>query len=535
MKTILAHILRNLSLASAPARASHFEVLEDRIAPAGLITANFEGGVLKITGDADTQSLTVTQAADGRLTLTTDIGTGLEVNGTAVQGFMGYTLPSLVTGAVSIDLGDGSDSLLLSGQVSDLDLPGALNIKSGSGNHTTTFQAGVTVGGNVKIDGGTGMDTIHLNDSVKMLGGLTINNGAGGSLLDAGKDADINVSGLLTVKSGAGFDKIDTTMANTVALGGFTLKTGNDKDGSNTKLNPSGQLSIGGAVSVVNGAGDDDLDFGDATLVTKIKGLVNINNGEGSNHTDISGMTSLDVGGAISVKGGAGSDLVHVGLNSGSVSLAKITVNNGGGGNGTAINGETLTVNGNITVSGGDGTDQIQIAAIKDSVITGAVKATVGEGTNSLSVTAQSGSVLSIAKTLTYLSKGLENFTTVVAIKDVKVVGATSLSTGAAKDLVVIDDATFGGKFSLQTGVGNDTVHIEQTAGSPGVTKFLGPVSIVTGADDDTVLASQPLDPARKTIFAASAKFDGGTGTNVLGLDLFGTSFLGSQPVKLNF
>ena len=83
--------------------------------PAGLIDVTFLNGTLKITGDASSNTLTLSQTSDCRLTLTTDIGTGLKVIDVAVSGFIGHTLATPVTGGVSINLGGGFDSLTFSG------------------------------------------------------------------------------------------------------------------------------------------------------------------------------------------------------------------------------------------------------------------------------------------------------------------------------------------------------------------------------------------------------------------------------------
>ena len=511
--------------------------LGERIVPAGLIDVTFQNGTLNIVGDANANTLTVNQTADGRLTLSTDIGTAMKVNGANVVGFMGATLASPVTGAVTVNMGDGFDSLTFSGATEDIDLPGALTINNGDGNNLLTFMQGVTVGGNTTITNGADLDTIHLNDETNFLGKLTINNGAGGSLLDANAMADLRVGGVFAVTSGAGFDKLTVEAAKSVTLGGFTLKTGADADGSDTDLSPTDALTVNGKVTVTNGAGDDLLDIGDPTLVTKITGAVAINNGAGANHTDLVGADTLSVGGPISVTGGANDDLVHLGINSGNVSFGAVTVTAGAGNNGVIVAGVTLNVLGNLTVTGGAGADTVQVLATNDAMITGAVNVTAGAGQNTVEMHADSGHTLTLGKTLTFTSTSAAANTNSVYLRDIKALGATAVTTGAGNDTISIDDAMFNGTFTLKTGDGKDTVNIEQQAILTGHTMFNKAVVIQTGAGDDTVKLSGVLaEPERKAIFNASAKFDGGAGADTLALSDFGANlFYGPAPVKVSF
>ena len=516
---------------------SSIEALEDRIAPAGLIDVAFHNGTLQINGDAQNNTLTVYETADGRLTLTTDIGTALRVNGADVSGFLGHTLDGVVTGGITVNLGDGIDALTFNGAGGqDLDLPSFLKVNSGNGSNTITFMQGVTVSGDVTITGGADSDTIHLNDEVNFLGKLTINNGAGGSTLDANTTGEIHVGGVLGVTSGAGLDKIDLNMAQHVTLGGFALKTGTDADGSSTKLGPVKALTVNGNVMVTNGPGNDDLDFGDGSMDTKVTGKVTIAMGAGSNHTDIIGSTSLSIGGALNVTGGVGGDLVHLGLNSGSVSFGNITVNPGLGNNSTIVAGIDLSVFGGITILGASNVDTVQILATNDSIITGAVSASLGAGSNTFEAHADPTHTLSIGKALTVLNTSLTGNNDNIDLRNLKVQGATMIKTGAGNDTASIDDATFNGKFSLLTGAGTDNVNIEQKASLLGYTIFNQSFLVQTGAGDDLVKVSDVLPKAeQKAIFGGTAKFDGGTGTNTLQLFQFVNPFYGLPPVKIGF
>lgn len=508
----------------------------ERIVPAGLVDVTFLNGTLKIVGDDAINTLTVTQTANGPLTLTTDIGTGLKVNGQAVVGFMGHTLATPVTGNVTINMGGGSDFLYFSGAAADLDLPGALTVIGGEGNNTVTFQQGVTVNGDTTINGGTGLDTVHLYDETNFLGKLTVNNGKGGSLLDGSATTDFQVGGVFAVNSGAGKDEINFATAHFVTLGGLVLKTGADADGSKTNFDPVEALTVNGNVAVTGGAGDDDFDLGDGTKVTKVTGKVTVGMGAGANHFDLVGTEVLAVGGPIRVTGGAGIDYAHLGIGSGLVSLGAVTVNAGAGFNGAIIGGEQLTVTGNVTYVGGAGTDDFDIGTQADGYVAGAVTAALGAGSNSFDAYADATHTLTFGKTLTVKNTSAANGN-VVTLHGLKVVGATSVTTGAGNDFVTIDDVTFNGAFTLNTGAGNDKVNVEQSGGYAGHTVFNKAATFTTGADNDEVKVAGLLAEAeRKAVFNGAAMFDGGPGADTLGLSDFGANiFYGAPAVKVGF
>jgi|GEM_PF-6908809 len=524
--------------ARAGALPRSIEALEARIAPAGLIDVSFSKGVLAIHGDADNNNLTITETADGRLSLTTDVASTLRINGTDFNGLMGQTLAGPVTGGVTIDLGDGVDILRFNGSVADLELPSFLKINHGNGANQIFFEQGVTVSGAVTINGGKDMDNIHLNDEVNFSNKLTINNGAGGSLIDSNATGDIRVGGIMSVTSGAGMDKIDFTMAQKATLGGFVLKTIGDTDSTETRLSPVESLTINGAVKVTSGGGTDDLDLGDATKETRITGAVAINLGAGNNHTDIVGADSLIVGGPIKITGGADGDLAHVGINSGEVSFgSSVTINLGEGSNGSVVQGHKLDVAGNITISGGASSDNAVISSSEDGTIAGAVKVSLGKGSNSFNLLADANNVLTLAKTLVISSQGTKPGFDSVSVNDVKIQGATTITTGEGNDSISIDDATFNGVFKLATGKGNDMIKIEQSATETGHTVFNRAATIQAGDGDDALSLSDVLaSDEQKAIFAAIATFDGGTGMNTLALSAFGANlFYGPEPVKKGF
>jgi len=245
----------------------------------------FTGTSLTITGDNAANTLTITQGADGRLTLTAPTEQ-IRLN-RLPPGAVGapLTLPQPVTGLVTITLNRGNDVLTVgSAATQDVQLPSSLFIDGGKGNNTVNFAGGVAVGGGVTIVNSGGNDTTNLNDVITVSGGFTILNGDGDNLV-AGVDTDMQVDGAFKVLGGTGFDEIDLSDTVAITVGGLLVKNGADLQGSATTLLPSDGLTVYGGVKVVNGGGDDTVDLGFAyALVT---GNVVIMNGAGDNATTL--------------------------------------------------------------------------------------------------------------------------------------------------------------------------------------------------------------------------------------------------------
>jgi hypothetical protein len=143
------------------------------------VTATFAAGLLTLAGDAADNVLLVTQAPDGRLSLSCN-GSGTLVRLNGGPAAPAVTLPAPVAGPVTVALGDGADELPLDG----VELPGSLSVNGGNGAadgpaDNTVRLRDVRVGGSLGVTNLGGAAT-NLWGSVAVRGGLTVRNGPGG-------------------------------------------------------------------------------------------------------------------------------------------------------------------------------------------------------------------------------------------------------------------------------------------------------------------------------------------------------------------
>jgi large repetitive protein len=116
------------------------------------------------------------------------------------------------------------------------------------------------------------------------------------------------------------------------------------------------------------------------------------------------------------------------------------------------------------------------------------------------------------------------------------VVGNVTVTTGAGNDTVTLTDVTIGGSTTVTTNAGLDSVDLEEQllgggvnlGGNPGPSNFVGAVTIATGDASDTInVGTTAVDPAR---FFAAVTFDGGAGTDTL--NEVAPQYLGGPPTK---
>ncbi|MDZ4287343.1 MAG: hypothetical protein U0984_05265 [Prosthecobacter sp.] len=148
------------------------ESLEPRLAPAGVIAAIVAGGVLKLTGDAVDNGLTVTEISPDTLRLTGTGGTLISLSGAA--GVATIDIANVDKGILA-DLKQGNDTLTISAAA----FSGDVNVQLGIDDNTLTL-ADLALGGNLIVNGLNGTDTVSLSGTTLMVNGLTtINLGDG--------------------------------------------------------------------------------------------------------------------------------------------------------------------------------------------------------------------------------------------------------------------------------------------------------------------------------------------------------------------
>ncbi len=311
------------------------EQLADRIVPT-FMPPMFAGGVLTLTSDNVGDMGTVTtRAADGAILLN-NVATGATVANTTsiiVNGGGGNDVLDLsgltgYGGAVTIDGGDGDDSLIgTNGTIFGI---GGDTLRGGAGNDTLDGRGGFD-----DLDGGIGNDSL--------LGGTgddTLRDGSGADTFDGGLGSDR----LVAVSF---FNTFDVTGTNAGTLNGDSFSSVENLTGGiffdTFNFQPLGRIDG----NLDGGLGTDTLSYERVTNVS-----VNLELGSA---TDVGGGASFRVSGIENVTGGSGNDaLTGDGL---------ANVLNGGAGNDT-LDGRA----GNDTLDGGLGNDTLLGGAGNDTL-----------------------------------------------------------------------------------------------------------------------------------------------------------------------
>jgi hypothetical protein len=504
------------------------EVLEARDTPAGTMTATFAGGGLVVTGDADNNILAVFQGADDRLILLGGAGTLIRLNGASALSQV--TLPTPVASGVRINLAGGSDQLSVNG----VDLPGRLTIFGGAGDNTVYLTNGVRVKGGLAIAHGAGFDKTYFYGPVTVVGDLTIANGHGGSAVADGPAAGVlNVTGALAITGGPWNDTVEL---DEIAVGNFGRITVNAGAGINTTKIAPNELTVSGSVSVTSGPHEDKVIFG-ATRV-RIGGNFLVNNGAGGSYTQLSGTGGVTVGGTVSIVAAAGNDEVAAGQFTSPITIGGgLLVSLGDGNSATGVRSTILTVGGPLRINGRSATDYAFIYANEGGVIGGGVAINLGGGAvQKVDIYGGAAPLLTIGGVLRVTTAGIEPGSPgdSIQLRGLSVGLGTTVMTAAGDDAISVNDSVFGGPFTLSTGGGNDFVMVEFAA-TGGATSFRGAVRVSTGAGHDEVRVGNGT-AADRAVLGAASTWDGGPGTiDSLFIEQGGNLLFGPQPTVTGF
>ena len=260
------------------------ELLECRIALAGVITIDLVNGALTVSGTDDTTTVTVDQEADTSWTFAGAEGTRVKLGTTGAEQER-LTIEG-VTGTVHVALGTADDQLSFRGVI----FPQGLSVNTGDGANEFSLE-NCELAGTVAITGGAG------NDTVRIFGGRTVIQGDLELALGAAENLTefsgsvLKIRGSLHYSVGDAVDvlafhggrtRIDGSLAVEVPVGGSTSSTTVIADGDVFKIgtdltarigsgndtiaiNPATLLRVTGDVMIDPGAGNDDIAIGTGT------------------------------------------------------------------------------------------------------------------------------------------------------------------------------------------------------------------------------------------------------------------------------
>lgn len=515
---------------------SHLERLEDRIAPAGLVTVSYNSatGALSLDGDALDNSVNVFKtgtdtyrieglsgtllAGSGAHVAVLDIGklTSLTIKGNDGADDFGLTdLTKLKS--LKFEGGAGSDFIL----ATNLAVKDDVSIDLGADSGIAAFAgAATTIGGDVKAifgNGGGSVDffatTTSIKGAVNLAGGSSFDTASFGGIVRLEKGLAISDAGLgievafqnatATIGRGRGGQSID-----------FNGGTGDD-----TLKFVGGNISLEGSVAFFGGAGKDFADLSAATL--KVDGKVTIDGGADPDVIKISGA-KVTIGRSVSLSGGTGADELTLSADQLTVK-DDVKLTGGDGDDSLNVLTGTLDISNSLIVLGGGGANVGSIIGdgrIRDNALISMGGADSG-GNQTFLISGASGKVgaLKIGGNLTVLSQATDSanagFSDYIAITDTTVSGDVKIAMGPVDSSVLIDNAFIRGRLNIDTGAGNDLVEIEQSAlDGPSIIGRLASIQLGEGNDVVRIGKSSAVGSNDFVIFNGGLSVDGGAGTD---------------------
>lgn len=530
-----------LAMTSRKALAA-IELLESRIAPAGVVDIIVSGGALTLktlaAGDGD-ESLAITPGAGaGEYVIDPDPGTKVRFNGTELADGAPQNVAG-VTKGMTIALGIGADKLTMS----DLIVSGAVKIDLGAG--ANSFTAVGSVFGPLSYKAGDGADTINLTNSA-IGGGAKLEPGTGGSTFNL---TGLVVAGDLAIKGSTDNDTINSNVGDATRVGGkftaslgaganaigllgplfvgkdaiFTSGDGND----NLGLNGGGDYIIGGSLVMKTGKGNDSAG-GSIGGVLQVGKDFTLASGGAVNATDDvtqsfrSSFRDTIVGGSVTFKA-VGDDLTQT--------LTAVRVLTVGGGvsfsaKGTSSAAQTLTaavdgvsnssIKGAVSLTGGDSVicavpgDLRSSLTITPDALDNSLDVDIGSAAGGYS-----GRVLGAVKVSLPSAAGS---TRTLDLRGTTFASSVTVAGGAGNDTFTVFESVLVGALKFDGAAGNDTANLENGTAQAAGTLLLGPVTLKGGAGTDTFTLGGA--GANDPLFAtALVSIDGGADADTLTID----------------
>ena len=561
------------------------ECLEGRLTPAGIINSSYSSLTKTLTlkavddldvGDAllNSQNLTILgTGTPGEFKVETNGGD--TINGVAADEAVISNVKN-----IKLIMGLGGDAV----DIRNANLSGQLTFLGGEGGNNLEINAsnGPNTLGRVLVRNGDGFDILRLvTGSNTVTGGLTVNNGSGGSIAFFGAftSDQTSIGGPVKFTNGAGTDNLSFGGQNVTLSKAVTIQHGSGD--SVTEFLASDANTIGGTLTVRNGDGFDSLRFGGGGASIVSAGSLNVNNGGGGSNTVFSGADHTFAGNVL-IRNGDGDDT----LNGNGVAAVTVTgtlaLQNGNGSSTVTLTSVNLTVGGLTTLSSAAGNDSITLAgtaslqslkiltgsgvgavlfdSLGDWTIAGNLTFTGGGHLDSLikapsaplnvtgNVTIALGnSSASTPQVIDFDSSSPATGVTVggkltvrggdqvdnIRLFNVQVTGATLLDLGDGNDVMLIDFVRFGAA-TFQLGGGDDSVELEST-NNGSATTFAGAFTFLGGSGND--LLSVGIDSVDDfvTFSKAPVRLDGGVGLDSLHRQTVDNVFPANQPIELSW
>ena len=498
------------------------ELLESRIAPAGLIDVVFSHGNVQFsvpTGDAGDESAVLTRPAAETLVITPAADVSLRFGGISLPPGQPLSITEF-TGDLRASLGGGNDSLTLSG--------------------------------------GTYPGSIYVN-----LGGAQDRLGTNGEILQVGKNfllADgIAVNGAFTIRGGAQPDSVELHGASFQADGSFSVSLGGGVNqftadatifqlGGNARVSSGGasdlllfksaKIAVAGNLSVASGGGSDTVQFTSAVAELAVNGNFAIAS-SGSRSAiieqSLTGIAKIMIGGSLRMSAGTGDRVTQsVSATSGMLSIGSVLFL---AANPTehiqviSTSGEGITIGGAVAMKSHalNAHQTVSTQTTAPAVVAGplslrggtsvvvALGGDVHEGLTVITAARHSASVsvsdATIDGNLRIITKDGFGLSAAISLSDLAVDGPVSIVGGIGATTLKVDQTLVGQSFIAALGDGANAFRIEQESQS-GASIFTGNVELRGGNGADSFLIG---GVGNNTIqFLAGVLANGAAGTDTL-------------------
>jgi hypothetical protein len=450
------------------------ELLETRIAPAGLVNVAFRNGDLFLTGDAGDHTFTVSGTTGGGVIVTPADGLLLKL-GTAAPTADAVTIEGMVRD-LTVNLRNGDDKVTFS----DLHTVRNVSVSLGSsGSNALTIQNSDFLG-SVKVAGAGIENSFAMTDAVGPMfigGNLSVNfakgfnsqqfNGVGlqigGNFSYRGSldqdDVTFNISNLrmlgnVDVRTGLGYANVEFNTDEGVIFGSTTIVvSGQTNDGSSIQFTNAVSSEFGKAVRIIGSSGEENVGFNGEAFHFSAGFAALL--GSGSNALDFNADRATFAG-----------------------SLAFSSV---GALSATLYFQTSFSIGGDFVGLGGSGDQAITLQGM--GVVHGKTMFSLGGGVNEvylLGSSALGDLVLSRGVSWSGNLPTAQNF---FEAYDTTFLGSSSIVTGPGFDAVAFHGVSIQGPFSIKTGGAQDFVVFNDYSGKR--TVINAPVSVDLGAGDD--------------------------------------------------
>jgi hypothetical protein len=280
--------------------------LESRVVPSA-VTVSVTGGVVRITGTPDADSVRITKLDAGGFTVSTDAASTFSLSGAPAAASVTIPAARLVT--LDVDLGAGGDTFVA--DKLDASVVRINDAAAASETSTISFLGGQLGTITAKVVGGKAIFLIDAASATKIFGdvSLTLQNTTEGDVQYTAAQ-DLLQTGKLSITSKEAASSVDhVTLSGKISLGGLSALLGGQDD-SVQILNAT---HIVGATQVEIGSGNDVVNIDGLAGTVKLDSTVNVLLGDGNDTLVVHGTSSgVQALGKVTVDAGNGHDIVSL-------------------------------------------------------------------------------------------------------------------------------------------------------------------------------------------------------------------------------